>query len=99
MESRRPLPKIGAVCAQWVRCGRSGCRCARGEQHGPYSYLFWRENGQLHKRYVRLTEAEALREEYSGRRAAKREMREHLRTWHQQWRRLDALLREVGWHG
>ncbi|MDP9356401.1 MAG: hypothetical protein M3R02_14170 [Chloroflexota bacterium] len=47
------LPKTPTLCIQWVRCGKPGCRCARGELHGPYHYLFWRENGRLRKRYVR----------------------------------------------
>ena len=91
---RETLPKSAAVCAQWVRCGRSGCRCTRGELHGPYHYLFWRERGRLRKRYVRLADADALRQECADRRAARRELREILRTSHQQWSRLTTLLRE-----
>ena len=50
-----PLPKTlpGVVRPQWVRCGRPGCRCARGRPHGPYFYRFWREGGRLRKAYVR----------------------------------------------
>ena len=50
----KPLPKIlpGTVCAQWVRCGKPGCKCARGKLHGPYYYRFWREDGRLRKVYV-----------------------------------------------
>lgn len=33
----RLLP--GAVIEQHRRCGKEGCRCARGEPHGPYVYL------------------------------------------------------------
>jgi hypothetical protein len=29
----------GALTAQGRRCGKSTCRCARGELHGPYAYL------------------------------------------------------------
>ena len=62
-ETRQPnsLPKTGVVCRQWARCGRPTCRCARGELHGPYDYLFWREGGRLRKRYVRQADAEAAR--------------------------------------
>jgi hypothetical protein len=38
-----------AVCTQYVRCGKSGCKCARGLLHGPYFYCFWREGGKLQK--------------------------------------------------
>jgi hypothetical protein len=38
------LPQAGAYLAgslveQRRRCGKEGCRCARGELHGPYAYL------------------------------------------------------------
>jgi hypothetical protein len=29
----------GALVEQHRTCGRQGCRCARGEGHGPYVYL------------------------------------------------------------
>lgn len=44
---------FGNLHAQFVRCGKENCRCARGQLHGPYHYLFWREAGQLRKVYVR----------------------------------------------
>lgn len=33
-----PLLK-GSLFMQWVVCGNPHCRCARGEKHGPYTYL------------------------------------------------------------
>ena len=58
----KALPKTGSVsvCPQWVRCGKPGCRCVRGELHGPYHSLFWREAGRLRKRYVRAADVAAL---------------------------------------
>jgi len=29
----------GTLVSQGRRCGKEGCRCARGELHGPYVYL------------------------------------------------------------
>ena len=29
----------GSLAEQRRRCGKEGCRCARGELHGPYAYL------------------------------------------------------------
>jgi hypothetical protein len=29
----------GALASQGRRCGKTTCRCARGELHGPYTYL------------------------------------------------------------
>lgn len=56
------LPKMiteGAICAQRVKCGKAGCKCSRGDLHGPYFYRFTREGGRLRKRYVRKAEAAA----------------------------------------
>jgi hypothetical protein len=82
------LPKIppgavavadGAICAQMVRCGKSNCKCARGELHGPYFYRFMRDrNDRLRKRYVRRSEVGAWKElcerrrEWLGERATMR---------------------------
>lgn len=56
------IPKMlpGSVQAQWVRCGKPNCRCARGEHHGPYWYRFWWEDGRKHKAYVRKADLEAV---------------------------------------
>jgi hypothetical protein len=62
-ETADSLPKTlpGTVHTQWVRCGKSSCRCARGELHGPYHYHFWRENGRLRKRYVKPDDVAEVR--------------------------------------
>jgi hypothetical protein len=96
---RNPLPKLGAVCAQWKRCGRDGCRCARGEAHGPYYYVFWRAGGKLRKRYLRLADADAVRAGCEARRARERRAREVRRAWDGAWRALRARLREAERHG
>jgi len=90
---------MGAVCRQWVRCGRPACRCARGALHGPYASLFWREGGRLHKRYVRLADADAVRAACEARRQSERQAGERLRSARQEWRALLAVLREGERHG
>jgi hypothetical protein len=86
-----PLPKTlpGVVCAQRVRCGKPGCRCARGQGHLAY-YRFWREGGRLRKQYVRRADL-AVRAACEAR---QRERRELADAW-QQWRNLVAIVREV----
>lgn len=51
----------GYVESRMVRCGKAGCKCSRGELHGPYFYHFtW--GGQRHqKRYVRLADVAEVR--------------------------------------
>ena len=49
-------PKTGALPGslqlEWRRCGKPGCRCARGDLHGPYFYRYWYEAGRRRKAYV-----------------------------------------------
>ena len=93
------LPKsAAAVCPQWVRCGKRGCRCARGELHGPYSYLFWRSGGRLRKRYVRLADASAVEEATRRQRENARQTREGTRHWHERWQALLSDVREHEQH-
>ena len=43
----------GTLRLQMVRCGKDRCKkCAAGEGHGPYWYLYFRRNGKLVSRYI-----------------------------------------------
>lgn len=42
----------GCYRLEKVRCGKDNCRCAGGEPHGPYWYLYARRGGRLTSRYV-----------------------------------------------
>lgn len=53
----RQIPDLAAVIAgslqeQRRRCGKEGCRCARGELHGPYLYLSVRVGRRTRMIYV-----------------------------------------------
>ncbi len=53
----RQIPDLEAVIAgslqnQRRRCGKEGCRCARGELHGPYLYLSLRVGRRTQMLYV-----------------------------------------------
>lgn len=52
----------GSVQEQRRRCGKEGCRCARGELHGPYLYLSLRVGGRTRMLYVPAELAEKVRE-------------------------------------
>ncbi len=51
----------GSLVEQYVTCGKPACRCARGDKHGPLSYLYWKEQGRSRSLYVPHAEVEALR--------------------------------------
>jgi len=51
------IPDLEAVIAgslqdQHRRCGKEGCRCARGELHGPYLYLSLRAGRRTQMLYI-----------------------------------------------
>lgn len=52
----------GSLVEQSRRCGKEGCRCARGELHGPYVYLsVGRASGRRSLVYVPETLAGVVR--------------------------------------
>jgi hypothetical protein len=63
----RSLPDVeglvaGSVVEQGRRCGKEGCRCMRGELHGPYTYVVLpRAGGRTRTVYVPAGAAEAVR--------------------------------------
>ena len=94
-EHQKPLPKKGAVCLQWVRCSRPGCRCASGKLHGPYHYLFWREDGRLAKRYVRVADVAVVKAGCQARREEEQQMHMLTETGWKLWRTIMDQLRGV----
>ena len=96
-KQHEPLPKMlpGAVCRQWKRCGKAGCKCGRGALHGPYFYRFWREGGRLRKAYVKPADVEAVTAACAVDRELLRAGRIARALDRQDWRRLVALIRQV----
>jgi len=88
-----PLPKIlpGTVHEQWVRCGRSNCRCADGQLHGPYFYRFWREKGRLRKQYVKPDAVDDVRRSCQNR----QQSHEQINAAWGVWQQLLERIREV----
>jgi len=62
------LPKIlamaryqGSLQEQWVKCGKTNCKCSRGQLHGPYIYFFVSLSDGLTKSYVRHADVPVIR--------------------------------------
>ena len=51
----------GTLTEQGRRCGRPGCRCERGEPHGPYAYFTPRPAGRGRARHARAALAGVVR--------------------------------------
>jgi hypothetical protein len=99
------FPKIPALVVDHRRCGRSGCRCERGQLHGPYFYLRWREGSRQRRRYVKAAEVAAVQAALSRRRRARAVDRAAfaadltlLRRLTELSREMDATLGTIGRH-
>jgi len=69
------VPKMcrhGGLRAEWKKCGKFNCRCARGQLHGPYYYRHWRENGRQRKAYVARQQLEGVRLALAANKGARR---------------------------
>ncbi|MGQ9638694.1 MAG: DUF6788 family protein [Thermodesulfobacteriota bacterium] len=51
----------GSLVALYRRCGKKGCRCERGEKHGPAYYLSYKESGVTKMVYVPVLRLEEVR--------------------------------------
>jgi hypothetical protein len=38
--------------SEMVSCGKKGCKCFKGELHGPYWYAYWTEYGKTRSQYI-----------------------------------------------
>ena len=95
----QPLP--GEICEQYIRCGKSGCRCEQGQRHGPYYYRIWREGDHVNKVYVKRVELEAVQqacEAYRNFQQILRDVRTQRATLsrriQREWRHSKRLLRD-----
>jgi hypothetical protein len=81
------------LVAEYVRCGKTACRCMRGGPgHGPHFRRFWREAGRTRSAYVRQADVDATRQ------AIAQWLRTHpsLRSLHRDLRALTSLGKETG---
>lgn len=51
----------GSLVEQYTVCGKPGCKCSRGEKHGPYWYLSQKVEGRTKMRYVPKAEVRKVR--------------------------------------
>jgi len=51
VEARGPLV-AGSLVERFTKCRRAGCKCMRGEPHGPFLYLSRNEDGRTRWFYI-----------------------------------------------
>jgi hypothetical protein len=43
----------GSLVPMYKACNKGGCKCTRGERHGPFWYLSWSEGGKTRMYFVK----------------------------------------------
>lgn len=75
-ELAETLYKTPLLVRHAVRCGKAVCRCQRGHLHGPYAFLYWRdERGRQRRRYIRRADVGAVEQIVMQRRVSDRDAR------------------------
>ncbi len=89
----------GVVVSQYVRCGKSNCRCAsrrREDLHGPYHYHMDRFDGRLVKRYIRKKDVAEMQRRCLLHKVFNETLRAENRETEQFMRKARLQLRTVG---
>ncbi len=82
------LPMMaGSLVEQYVTCGKSGCRCTRGQKHGPLYYLYWKEQGRSRSLYVPREKVSELRRQIQNYHRFQTELAGRLRRQLRDWQR------------
>ena len=77
----------GSLVEQYVTCGKSNCRCSRGQKHGPLYYLYWKEQGRSRSLYVPREKVGELRRQVQNYRRFQKKLTEVLQRQLRDWQR------------
>jgi hypothetical protein len=77
----------GSLVKQYVICGKLGCRCQRGQKHGPLFYLYWKEQGRSRSLYVPREKVAEVRRQIQNYRHLRKELAKRVRRQLRAWRR------------
>ena len=83
-----PFPVLaGSLVKQYVNCGKAGCRCQRGQKHGPLFYLYWKEQGRSRSLYVPQERVAEVRRQIQNYRRLQKELAKRVRRQLREWQR------------
>ena len=77
----------GSLVKQFVVCGKPGCRCSRGQKHGPLYYLYWKEQGRSRSLYVPRARVAEMRRQIQNYRGLRKELARRVRQGLREWQR------------
>lgn len=88
----------GSLEPRFVRCGRSNCKCAKGELHGPYYLRRWQRRGKRCSKYVKKGDVFVTFKAVSQYKRDRQETRELIREINESgnamWKAMRGILRE-----
>lgn len=88
-------PLRGGLEAQFKRCGKANCRCAKGELHGPYYLRRWQRYGKRCSKYVKKDELSATFQACLEYKRNRQETRELIRSINEGGNTILRMMREV----
>jgi hypothetical protein len=77
----------GSLVKQYVICGKLGCRCQRGQKHGPLFYLYWKEQGHSRSLYVPREKVGEIRRQIRNYRRVQKELAKRVRRQLREWQK------------
>ena len=77
----------GSLVKQYVICGKPGCRCLRGQKHGPLYYLYWKEQGRSRSLYIPRAKVAELRRQIQNYRGLQKELARSVHRQLREWQR------------
>jgi hypothetical protein len=84
----RSFPVLaGSLVKQCVVCGKPGCRCQRGQRHGPLYYLYWKEQGRSRSLYVPRRRVAEMCRQVQNYRGLQKELARRVRQGLKEWQR------------
>lgn len=92
--SYQPLV-AGSLITKYKRCNKGGCRCTRGEPHGPFWYLSQTVGGRTVMRFLRAAWVSRVRAAYERTKRWRQRRAAWVRMQQQILRRLDRLAEEA----
>ncbi len=87
---RQPLV-AGSLIAKYKRCNKGGCRCTRGELHGPFWYLSQTVGGRTVMRFLRAAWVGRVRMAYGRTKQWRQRRAQRVRVERRILRLLDRL--------
>lgn len=101
-KNSKRFPKIpsegilpGSIHATYARCGKSNCKCAQGEPHGPYYHRYYRIGSRIGKEYIPLSQLDDFRSACDRHRELQSDLRANNQRYNELMSQFKTMLKEL----